>query len=331
MAQQNGTNFSTKDPMDCQKTVPTEILQANTVRHLRNSGKRTAQRSHATRLAVVVLWSVVAGIPTSASVKSLCWGGKGEAHKKVAGFQVVVTPFPDKEVPSYSECQVEVVDPSNNVIFDVNDWSFSIVIAGRDVNGDGILDLVLEAYSGGAHCCWTYYIISLGPKPGLILKLQNNRELIFYDDKHGRIELGTEDGGFDYFDGVCHACSPFPSVYLRVDGSNLVDISREHANDYNEIIRDNQKALVAEERQWLKALTEKPSDAVPEREAVYKALMIVLAYLYSGREAQARQTLQDLWPPFDQERMWKLILETRSSGILCYTRKNAASGPDAAS
>jgi hypothetical protein len=272
-----------------------------------------------------------AACPSFARPKTLCSGGEGKAHKKVAGFQIVVTPFPDKKIPSYSECQVEVIDPDNNVIFDVSDWSFSIVLAGRAVNGDGIPDLVLEAYSGGAHCCWTYYIISLGPKPGLILKLQNNRDIVFYYDKHGRIELGTQDGAFDYFDEVCHACSPFPLVYLRLDGSSLVDISSEYASDYDEIISDNQKALTAEERQRLKAWTEKPSDAEPVREAVYRALMIVLAYLYSGREPQARQALQDLWPPFDQERIWNLILETRHDGILCYTRKDAACGPDAAS
>ena len=65
-------------------------------------------------------------------------------------------------------------------------------------------------------------------------------------------------------------------------------------------------------------------------EARYNALMIVFAYLYSGREKQAHQALQDLWPPFDQERIWNLILETRHNGILCYARKDAVCGPDVA-
>jgi hypothetical protein len=281
--------------------------------------------------SLVSLFALTAAAgPAYARSKTLCSGGEGKAHKKVAGFQVVVTPFPDEKIPSNSECQVEVIGPDNNVIFDVNEWSFSIVIAGRDVNGDGNPDLVLEAYSGGAHCCWTYYIISLGPKPGLILKLENNRDIGFYYDKHGRIELGTQDGAFDYFDEVCHACSPFPLVYLRLDGSNLVDISHEYARNYDEIIRHSQKALTGENRRRLKALTEKPSDAEPVREARYNALMIVFAYLYSGREAQARQALHDLWPAFDQERIWNLILERRHDGILCYTRKDAACGPDTA-
>jgi len=141
--------------------------------------------------------------------------------------------------------------------------------------------------------------------------------------------MGTLDGVFDYFDGLCHACTPFPDVYLRLDGTNLIDISPEFVAHYDEIIAENRKTLTAEERQRLRVLSEKPSDAVPVRETVQKVLMIVLAYLYSGREAQARQALQDVWPPFDQERIWNSILETRRSGILSDTRKDPACGPNA--
>ena len=33
---------------------------------------------------------------------------------------------------------------------------------GKDINGDGIPDLVVEEFSGGAHCCSSYLIFSLG-------------------------------------------------------------------------------------------------------------------------------------------------------------------------
>jgi hypothetical protein len=167
--------------------------------------------------------------------------------------------------------------------------------------------------------------------PGLLLKFENNRDAsFFWDKKPGQTYMEIQDGAFDYFDEVCHACSPFPLVYLRVDGSSLVDISRKFASNYDEIIRVSQKALTGEGRRRLRALAEKPSDAEPVREARYNALMIVFAYLYSGREEQAHQALQELWPRFDQERIWNLILETRHNGILCYTLKDAACGPVAA-
>jgi hypothetical protein len=85
---------------------------------------------------------------------------------------------------------------------------------------------------------------------------------------------------------------------------------------------------------WSDRLAErsKPTSRVaePVRDARYNALMIVFAYLYSGREEQAHQTLRDLWPPFDQERIWNLILEARRNGILCYTHKGAVCGLDVA-
>jgi hypothetical protein len=48
-------------------------------------------------------------------------------------------------------------------------------------------------------------------------------------------------------------------------------------------------------------------------------LTIVLAYLYSGREDQAWKALEEMWPRFDQQRIRKLIVETRAKGLLRYT------------
>jgi len=275
---------------------------------------------------------LASGISASASNEPACMHGRGHISKKLTGgFEIQVSPFPDKSNPDLDECEAEIYNPSGDVFFSEHDWSFVIELAGPDVNGDGIPDVVLEAYSGGAHCCWTYYIISLGSKPGLIKKFENTRDAAFFWNKENRrIQIATRDGNFDYFDEVCHACSPFPLVYLRLDGANLVDISPEHASDYDQIIRDSQNALTTEVRQRLKALTVKPSEAGPVGSARYKALTIVFAYLYSGREEQARQALRELWPPFDQERIWNLILETRHNGVLCYTRRGAVCGEEAA-
>src|SRR6266566_1434911 len=277
------------------------------------------------RLAILFLLVLASGIPAYAANRSECRQGRGSVVRKIHGFEIQISPYPD------DECEAEIYDPRGDVIFSEHDWGFSIEVAGVDVNGDGIPDVVLEAYSGGAHCCWTYYFLSLGSQPGLITKFENNRDASFLEDeKTRRIHLEIPDGAFDYFDEVCHACSPFPLVYLRLDGTNWVDVSREYVQDYDEIIRDSQKSLTAGKRQRLRALKEKPSDARPIERARYHALTIIFAYLYSGREGQAHQALRELWPPFDQERMWKLILETRHNGILCYTRKGAVCGLDSA-
>src|SRR5258708_3566762 len=273
-------------------------------------------------VSLVVLLAIAGGNPASAAAKG-CMHGHGRVSKKLTGgFEIRISPNRDKVDLDDPECRAVVLDVNRKTIFAENDWGFSIEVAGSDVNGDGIPDVVLEAYSGGAHCCWTYYVISLGSKPGLIAKFENNRDAAFFwDDGDRRIEILTRDGNFDYFDGLCHGCTPFPLVYLRLDGTTLVDISPSCVDDYDEIISQNQKALTAPDFQHLRALKENPSDDEESRETIYKALTIVFAYLYSGREVQARQALQNMWPAFDQERMWKLIEETRRDGILRYTRK----------
>lgn len=244
-----------------------------------------------------------------------------------------ITRTVDKDAMNQPMCHLDVQDQKGREILSEDDDSFKILLDNQDINGDGIRDLVLLAFSGGAHCCWTYYFLSLGPSPGLITKFQNNRDASFLEDeKTGRVYLEIQDGSFDYFDEVCHACSPFPVVFLRLDNANWMDISHDHLSDYDGIIRKSKKLLTAQHRQRLKSLKEKPSDndETIERGRFY-ALTIVFAYLYSGREEQARQALRELWPAFDQERIWNLILETRHNGILCYTRPGAVCGEDATS
>ena len=45
-------------------------------------------------------------------------------------------------------------------------------------------------------------------------------------------------------------------------------------------------------------------------------LIVVLAYLYSGRESQAWQALGEMWPQSDQARIKAIIMERRSRGML---------------
>jgi transglutaminase-like putative cysteine protease len=53
------------------------------------------------------------------------------------------------------------------MVFEHDEWGMEIdPITGKDVNGDGYPDAVLVSFSGGAHCCWTYHIVSLGKNPG---------------------------------------------------------------------------------------------------------------------------------------------------------------------
>ena len=250
-----------------------------------------------------------------------CWAGTKRAiQKDLSGFELRLSPLPKAvTIATGNGCRAQFFSSQHKLIFSAADWSFSIVLAGQDVNGDGSPDLVLEGYSGGMHCCWTYYVVSLGSKPGLITKFENERGAGFVVNKNtGRMEIHVLDGAFDYFDEFAHAFSPFPDVYLRLEGTKLLDISQEHLVDYDKSITKLKADIPAKDLAvFLQA--ENRDEKIGWENVSVNVVRIVQAYLYSGRKAQAHATLRKMWPPFDQQRMWKLILQTRRKGILRYT------------
>jgi hypothetical protein len=134
------------------------------------------------------------------------------------------------------------------------------------------------------------------------------------------MEIRTYDGKFDYL-FLSHAESPFPTVYLRLVGTRLVDVGREHTADYDHEITEAKRDLSPAELQQLHSAVN--ADELygndSNRRAETQILQIIYAYLYSGRQTQAHQALTEMWPAFDQEAAWKKILEARRKGILRYT------------
>lgn len=81
----------------------------------------------------------------------------------------------------------------------------------KDVTGDGIHELVVQTYTGGAHCCWTLYFLALEPVARVLLLYEagNAGGVEVVDlDYDGRPELVLGDDQFAYFDTLCYACSP---------------------------------------------------------------------------------------------------------------------------
>jgi hypothetical protein len=210
-------------------------------------------------------------------------------------------------------------------------------IAGQDLNADGDADVVFEGYSGGAHCCWSYWIVSLGNPPGLLLAIENERQASFHSANDGRVEIWTLDGVFDYFDGLSHAESFFPTVVLRLEKQVLRDVGSEFQEEYDKEIAEARNGLNPEALQRFRRIQdicaiggdeERACDVeAPEDEYFalrkVKALVstIVLSYLYSGREAEAWKALDEMWPPADKERSKRAFMSARQCGVLSYVYK----------
>ncbi|HEU0077796.1 MAG TPA: hypothetical protein VFQ76_09135 [Longimicrobiaceae bacterium] len=88
--------------------------------------------------------------------------------------------------------------------------------AVRDLTGDGAPELVLADWSGGAHCCFTYYVFTLGPRFAVLdtIPLEHSDDARFQDlDGDGALELRTRDWTFAYWN-TSFMGSPSPEVVL---------------------------------------------------------------------------------------------------------------------
>ena len=246
-----------------------------------------------------------------------CRTSKKSVTASVGKFEVRLDPISDSESDEVA-CRSWLVDPTGRETALLEDWDVSIHQGtGEDLFGDGNPSLVLEGYSGGAHCCYTYEIVSLGEVPVILRPIQNESPFFFFKDPASKqFRILTSDGAFDYFDGMCHACAPFPRVVLQVDHSGLHDVSPNFVEQYDsEIALARAKIAEGDIRKFIVADFEDAKKVVLE---------IVFSYLYSGREAEAWQTLGEMWPAADRERIKALITKTRRDGLLS---KLAQSGP----
>jgi len=234
--------------------------------------------------------------------------GKGVSFP-VGAFHVRLVRVPVPKI-SDARCLAYLVDRGGRQILLMEDWEISIYQGtGDDVFGDGRPSLILEGYSGGERRSYMYVIASLGERPVILPSIENEAPFFFFKDPaSGEFRIMTSDGAFDYFEGLCHTCTPLPRVVLEVDLAGLRDVSSQFIDQYDsEIALAKAKIAEGDAGMFLEA------DFQDARRIV---LEIVFAYLYSGREGQAWQTLDEMWPAGDRERIKKLILHTKAEGIL---------------
>jgi hypothetical protein len=260
-----------------------------------------ASASHAQREWPKPNWEKAEGLDCRQSNNSI--------SKMVGKYEVRLTAQSGADA-SPAPCRAYIVDHSGRQTLLLEDWGISIHQGtGWDLFGDGNPGLILEGYSGGAHCCYTYRIASLGNPPVILSPTKNEAPFyIFKDPVSRQYRIMTSDGAFDYFDGLCHACAPMPRVVLAADTSGLHDVGAQFTEQYDSEIAAARAKIG--EGNMNKFLAADFKDAKPA------VLEIVYSYLYSGRDSDAWQALDDMWPAGDRDRIKALILKTRAAGIL---------------
>jgi hypothetical protein len=216
-------------------------------------------------------------------------------------------------------------------------------IRQADVDGDGTPELIVKTESSGSAGCAKLYVVGNSP-PRLIGSVQGCEGLRVEDPNHdGRYVIEAHEG-FDLPELDCHTCQPNVPVLLRFHGSRLRDVSSEYPTPYDRAIDEMRAQLRPQHVQALLAartpreisflrgfktasqaeMNHEAFDEVASRAHEY-VLRMAVYYLFSGRQGQAWQTLDEMWPLWDRERIKSDILkrleESRTEGLLKYVSR----------
>lgn len=242
-----------------------------------------------------------------------CPYAKGyQRPERLDGFSIRLRPGTKNPA---DRCRAVIVTPAGAAVPVAKDWSLKIEkISGEDVNGDGKPDLVVAGYSGGEHCCFTYTIVSLQKVPRTIHKISSRSALTFEKRTDGRVLIRGAESSLDYF-LVPHPMAVVPQIYLKLQGDDLIDVSEQFRPEYDKLIDQARSELTEGDIAKFRASRYNDKMFTDQLPTVRRVLTIILNYLYSGREEQGWQALNDLWPISDQARVKNLIQQRRGRGL----------------
>jgi hypothetical protein len=235
----------------------------------------------------------------------------------VSGYAIKVWDTSVGSVWEYGRAMVEVIGPDGSV--STIDWVSRLdPVSGQDITGDGNPDLVIERYSGGASCCLSYVVLSLGEElTSTSLPLDSSMQATFRDlDSDGILEVIGADGRFRCV-LCCCANSPLPTVVLRYDRERgYIPASPDFPEVYDAVIPEYQAEA---EARWTGPFEEQ------DPAGRCYVLPLVLAYLYSGRAKEAWEALAQYSPSTADAEELRAEIEGVLSGSRLFVREQSGS------
>jgi hypothetical protein len=170
------------------------------------------------------------------------------------------------------------------------DWATGLgKLSGRDIDGSGHPNLIIESYSGGAHCCFETLVYDLAETLvpiGLPASPGGNASGEFVDlDGDSVFEFRTCDDSFAY--AYCsYAGSPCVPAVLVYDSGQGRYVPESYA--YPELYRDEIRRDTERAKLALTGGGDAGWDGTPKCDV----LPLVLDYLYSGEPEAAWDALE---------------------------------------
>ena len=176
-------------------------------------------------------------------------------------------------------------------------------LTGSDLNADGYPDLVVETYSGGAHCCFGTQVFSLRPTTAALIlqKPESNAGGTFEDlNADGVSEFVTYDDLFAY--QYCpYAAGVTAKVIMAYDAGQdrYIPASPRFPEQYaDEIVTNQQRALAApgELGEW-------------DGTNICAVLPLALDYLFMGQPDRAQTEFASRYSGLDADVKWNEVLQ----------------------
>ncbi len=166
--------------------------------------------------------------------------------------------------------------------------------AGTDILSRGRPDMIVTAWSGGAHCCYVHMIFELKPELRVVARLDDGDGDLahFVDlDGDGHYYYEGNDWTFAYWD-ASFADSAAPAVVLRF-------VDDDHGGRYH-IAMDKMRGPEPSAEQWTKAIRD-ARDAFAQGSRLgdvigSKLRSNMVHMIYTGHSRLAWKLLDETWP-----------------------------------
>src|SRR5438552_6461578 len=185
--------------------------------------------------SAVLFLCCFAAIPALAARQ--CSQGNGSDRLEMPGGYVAqVAASTDKP----GQCRASITTQDGKTVYELTDREVALnPISGKDANGDGKPDAVIETHPARGACCWNYYVVTPGEEQPLLRQFATSVPLNFEDKLgDGKVEIWTRDFAFDGVDGFPHSESPFPLIFFRMTGANVYNVSQLSWTYYQRVIED---------------------------------------------------------------------------------------------
>ena len=257
---------------------------------------------------LLALLALVSGLATAPSAFSACI--TGDALFSHPELQSGGTAFQDYEIRLYDDSHCEAGPETPKAGFEIwkagkrvasgSGYSYAIgyplqedqspdsvkLTVGDDLTGEGIPDLLISEWSGGAHCCYTFHLFQLGREFRKIQSLPlfdaDESAFVRRPGVRGLVLASNDYSAFAYFPAD-FAGSPAGRVFLSYQqGRFRLDSARMHATAPKPGEIGKCAALFKKSRDW--------KTAQPMGMWYYATDLI-----YTGHESDALQFLKESW------------------------------------